>query len=90
MVAADDEEENKKILDSLDYLAMYINPAGLKKVREIRERGKVVSTNTSELGEVVDGTIISTANSDEEFAKFLAQNSEDGRAPVFNKRYVSG
>jgi hypothetical protein len=85
LVAQDIQRENDRIIEGLEYLALYINPEGLKKVREARERAS--STNSYE---ITNGAIISSTMDDDTFAQFLAENSEDGRTPVFNGKYQSG
>jgi hypothetical protein len=86
LVARDIEDKNKKTIDALEYLALFINPDGLKKVREMRERESNTSTNNQE---ITDGSVIVSHLDDDAFAKFIAENSEDGRVPVFAGKYVS-
>ena len=83
MIKQDEEEEANRLLEAIEYMAIYVNPDAVQRVRELRAtESEAIGVSTNNLDFEGSGTI-SYSTSDEQFALLLADNSEDGRAPVF-------
>lgn len=85
MIKEDERELEKRIMDAVEYMALFTNPERLKKWDDIKKGNNSSSTNN---GEIVDGSVVSSGASDEQFAQFVAQKfmTEDGKVPDFRKR----
>jgi len=82
MIYQDEQELDKRIMEGIEYMALFVSPERLQKWHEIRE-GEPEPTNNQEIG---DGSVVSSDMNNEQFASFIASMSPDGVKPKFRKR----
>lgn len=71
MVAQDEKELQERIVDAIEYLALFINPEGVKKISSLRKEKK--------------NDLKIQSSDDAQFANLMAKIAGEEKLPVFKR-----